>query len=203
MVIFISYNWDCKEVAIDLKNELILRNGIKKEVKTLMDIDNVNYNGSLSEFMTNITNADFSATLICNKFLKADNCMTELLNLFESGNFNKKILPVIIVGTEIYSTENKHKLIMHWHEKYKAHYEMVKESPININETVWKKTIFYQKISSIIGTVLSEITDRLHIQVKKPDYRENLTYEEKEAIKNEVHKYNQSKFVQLFNYLDI
>jgi hypothetical protein len=41
MHIFISYDWTCQQNAMEVEKELCSRNGIKQEVKTIMDINDL------------------------------------------------------------------------------------------------------------------------------------------------------------------
>jgi tetratricopeptide (TPR) repeat protein len=160
--IFLSYSWSDMNIADQIEEDLSrLQLNLRRDVRDLA------YKNSISDFMESIRESDFAILLISDSYLRSKNCLKEVLHLLKDRNYEDKILPVIVKGTEIYSTAGRLTYTRHWLEEQENLKEVINTLPATsvVSEIYELKTV--ESITSQINDFLTYISDK-----------KNLTFEE-------------------------
>lgn len=110
--LFMSYCWAENEIAEKIYSDLI-----QIGVSIIKDNHQLAYKDSIKNFMNSIRDSDFAILLISDNYLKSKNCIYEMLQLFKEKEYQKKVLPIIIEGTKIYSAIDRISYIKYWEQK--------------------------------------------------------------------------------------
>ena len=111
--LFISYSWTDSNTADEI-DTIFQPTGIFVK----RDIRAIKFKGSIKKYMSEIRETDFVLILISDSFIKSSNCMYEMLELLKEQDYQKKILPVLIDGTKIFTPKEKIEYIKYWGDKY-------------------------------------------------------------------------------------
>lgn len=186
MEIFLSYNWNNKIEADTIEKNL---SSIGIDIKR--DVNDLKYKDNLRDFMSQIAESDFALILISNDYLKSPNCLFELTELAKDGDYNQKILPIIVDGTSFYSIEDKMVLVQFWEKKCEDLETLIKTvSPTNAINLI-SELKFYKNILSSLDDFLQNITERLNLKYSdaiKTNFKELLDFigYDSNSIQNEL-----------------
>ncbi|MFT6320248.1 MAG: hypothetical protein ACJAT4_001171 [Granulosicoccus sp.] len=112
--IYISYAWggESENIVNQLDKELQ-----SKGMKVTRDKRDLGYKGSIVEFMKDIGRGNKIIVVISEKYLKSENCMFELTRIYENKDFAKRIFPIILEDSNIYSPVSRLDYIDYWNKK--------------------------------------------------------------------------------------
>ena len=160
--IFLSYSWSDMKIADQIEEDLS-----RLQLNLRRDVRDLTYKNSISDFMESIRDSDFAILLISDSYLRSKNCMKEVLHLLKDRDYEDKILPVIVKGTEIYSATGRLSYTRHWLEEQENLKEVITTLPATsvVSEISELKTV--ETITSQINDFLTYISDK-----------KNLTFEE-------------------------
>lgn len=133
--VLISYSWNDKEYLapfFERLKEILDKIGIE----IIRDKFELNYKGSINDFMHKDGEGKFIILLITDNYLKSKNCMFEFNEIIRSEKFNNRYIPIITENANIFSINNSIKYINFWNNKIneiKARIEEL-ESDINSKE---------------------------------------------------------------------
>lgn len=158
MKVFISYNWnnekEADKIDIAFKEKGIILTRDKRDLK---------YKQSLEEFMKQIREHDFALLLISHDYLLSENCMYEFLKILEEKDYEKKILPIILVDN-FFDDNCKRKYIRNWQDKIEKLStkieDMVKDKMLTDLATESQKLKKYEKIKLEIGSIITELQNK-------------------------------------------
>lgn len=123
------------------------------------DIREIDYKGSIKEYMKQVRETDFVLLIISDEFLKSSNAMFEVLELIKDDNYKKRILPILIDGTKIFTPQDRINYIRYWSSKY----DELSEQLRFINNTdaidLLKLLKHYESIKRSIDEFLGVLTD--------------------------------------------
>lgn len=109
--IYISYAWGGEsEKIVDLLDTELDKRG----VKIIRDKRALPYKGSIVEFMKDIGKGNKIIAVISEKYLKSENCMFELVQIYEHKEFAKRIFPIILEDANIYKPVSRINYIKYW-----------------------------------------------------------------------------------------
>ena len=130
--IYISYAWggESEEIVDLLDAELQ-----EKELKLIRDKRDLGYKGSIVEFMKDIGKGNKIIVVISEKYLKSENCMFELTQIYENKDFAKRIFPIVLEDSDIYSPVSRIKYIKYWNDKIAELDEAIKSAGTGLNMT--------------------------------------------------------------------
>lgn len=136
--IYISYAWggDSEKIVDLLDTELQ-----KKSVKLTRDKRDLGYKGSIVGFMEDIGKGNKIIVVISEKYLKSENCMFELTQIYENKNFAKRIFPIVLEDADIYSPVSRIKYIKYWNDKIAELDEAIKSAGTGLNMTQIQKEL--------------------------------------------------------------
>ncbi|HKY54587.1 MAG TPA: TIR domain-containing protein, partial [Anaerolineales bacterium] len=114
--VFISYAWgEENEVIVNQLDEALQGRGIK----IIRDKRDLEYTGSIKNFMERIGAGDCVIVVISDKYLKSPNCMFELVEIAGNKQFGKRIFPVVLADANIYNWKGQLQYIKHWETQIK------------------------------------------------------------------------------------
>lgn len=139
----------------------------KLQLDLVRDVRDLEYKSKISGFMEKIRDADFAILLISQSYLSSKNCMKEVLHILKDKNFESKILPVIVDGTKIYSTEDRLEYTKYWLKEKEAINTLISSIPATaiINEICELKVV--EEIVSKINEFISYISNIKNLTFKE------------------------------------
>src|ERR1700730_225058 len=151
-IIFLSYSWLDKEIA-----DIIDSDFQKLNITLVRDERDAQYRTSIEEFMQRIGKSDLAIMLISDGFLKSKNCMYEVLELLNTKELEKRILPIILEDTNFLNTRNRTIYYDYWDDEVKKTKVKLKryETQDFFNELKHQKNIrnrldeFFVKVSGL------------------------------------------------------
>ena len=114
--IFFSYAWRGESENIVNKIDQAFQ---KRGAKVIRDKRDLNYKGSIKEFMERIGRGQGIVVVISDKYLKSKNCMFELIQIAENKQFKDRIFPVVLSDAVIYDAVKRIEYIRYWEAKKK------------------------------------------------------------------------------------
>jgi tetratricopeptide (TPR) repeat protein len=166
--IFLSYSWKDTNVADEIERDLT-----NVGLRFLRDVHDIDYKGSIKEFMQKINSTDYVLILISSTYLKSPNCMYEVLELLENPDYVNRILPILIKdldgkGPDIFNAQGKLKLIRHWETEIENLNKELKGLDCLANvSSVIQGLEHLQKIRNSIDEFLKVISDMNCIEFEK------------------------------------
>ena len=112
--IFLSYCQKNKNEANIIDNIFL-----QKGILLTRDVRDLEYKQSIQEFMKKIREHDFAILLISHEYLTSVNCMYEFLQVLKEKDFEKKILPLILIDDFFTNRLIKIEYLDKWEDKIK------------------------------------------------------------------------------------
>ena len=109
--IFVSYAWKAengKQVVDSIEKALE-----EKGIRLNRDI-HLKYKDSIKAFMDALARGDGIIVVLSKPYLQSENCMKELLAIYEKGEFRKRVFPLVLKGTRIYTARGRIPYIKYW-----------------------------------------------------------------------------------------
>jgi|GEM_PF-1406713 len=155
--LFVSYSWQTKEIADKISSDLQLIG-----ISIIKDNQELNYTDNIPNFMRRIRSCDYALLLLSDSYFKSKNCLFEILELQKDENHWKKILPIVLKETKIYSAIERLEYVRFWEQKTTELEKALENiNPINSPES-YKELILFKDISSNIDEFLKRISESLH-----------------------------------------
>ncbi len=171
MKIFLSYSWQNKNEAEIINNYLSAEG-----YKILIDDRNVRYKDNLETFCSSIRECNYAITLISDAYLKSVWCMREVLELMKDIQFDKKVLPIIIDNTPIFTEEERATYVEYWQNKFnklkKKADNLEHSHSIPLSTTLKLLGYISYEISSFTSLVGGRILTRKLSDCKKNNFKE-------------------------------
>jgi len=114
--IYLSYAWGGESEAYVNRVDAAFQS---KGVTIIRDKRNLGYKGLIKQFMEQIGRGKCVITVISDKYLKSSNCMFELVQIAENGNFYDRIFPIVLPDAQIYRPIDRIKYVRHWEDQIK------------------------------------------------------------------------------------
>lgn len=112
--VFISYAWGgVREEFVNEIDSTLQTRGLKIK----RDKRELEYKGSIKEFMERIGQGDCVIVVISDKYLRSPNCMFELVEIAENKQFQGRVFPIILDDANIYDPVTWSTYVVHWDEK--------------------------------------------------------------------------------------
>lgn len=154
--VFISYAWgDEREEIVNQIDQSLQKRG----VRIIRDKRDLEYKGSIKEFMERIGQGDCVIVVISDKYLRSPNCMFELVEIAENKQFQNRIFPVVWIDANIYDPIKRIGYIRHWEEKRAELAEAIKSlDPANL-QGIREEIDLYDRIRDKISGLTSILKD--------------------------------------------
>jgi hypothetical protein len=109
--------------------------------------------------MQRIGKGRYVIVVISDKYLKSENCMFELLEIAEHGNFYRRIFPVVLNDANIYRPINRVGYIKHWENEVKELDQAMKEVSAAYLQGLRESIDLYTKIREMIARLTDTLKD--------------------------------------------
>ncbi|TMM58024.1 toll/interleukin-1 receptor domain-containing protein [Maribacter algarum] len=109
--VYISYAWNPESEAIAEFIEVEFK---KRGVEVIRDKNDLKYKGRIKRFMDKIGRGKYVILVISKKYLRSENCMFELLQIFKNQNFYERIFPVVLDEVKIARAADRLDLLKYW-----------------------------------------------------------------------------------------
>ena len=154
--VFVSYAWGGdSEKTVDQIEETLQKHGIKF-VRDKRDLD---YKGSIKEFMERIGQGNCVIVVISDKYLRSPNCMFELVEIAEDKQFLDRIFPIVLGDANIYDPVKRLEYVKHWEIKRTELAEaMRKVDPANL-QGIREEIDLYDRIRVKVSDLASILKD--------------------------------------------
>lgn len=111
--IFLSYSRKNSFVA-DTLDEMFS----EKNIILIRDVRDIKYKDSIKQFMKRVRTTDYVLIIITEEYLKSTSCMYEITEFLKDEDYEKRILPLINMDTDIFDIKVRNKFIKYWQDKY-------------------------------------------------------------------------------------
>lgn len=122
--IYISYAWNQESEAIA---DSIEAEFLKRGVRIIRDKNDLGYKGRIKDFMEQIGRGKYVILVISNKYLRSENCMFELLQIFKNQDFYERIFPVVLDEVKIAKATDRLDLLKYWENEAKNLDQKIRE----------------------------------------------------------------------------
>ncbi len=115
--IYVSYAWkdvDQGRIVDELDSAWEARYGFKLK----RDNREIGYAQSIRSYMDRLAAGAHVVLILSDNYLKSDYCMYELLGIYESPNFRKRVFPILLPGTRIDRPEDHAAYRQFWEGKF-------------------------------------------------------------------------------------
>ena len=112
--VFISYAWggQSEELVNQIDRSLQARG-----IKIVRDKRELEFKGSITEFMKRIGKGNCIIVVISDKYLRSPNCMFELVEIADNKQFHDRIFPIVLADANIYDPVQRLDYVKYWEDK--------------------------------------------------------------------------------------
>lgn len=192
-MVYISYKHydDFKDIAKREKYTNCLNN-IKRGLEDInapysIDYQKIRYRDSIKSFEEEIGNGLTVIAIITPEYLKSVGCMYELAQVFENGNIDNRLFPVVDIDRSI-DTQNE--VINFWDTQLTTLKKNSAERPY-VSESFSTEIVKLELIYKHIGPIWKYLCDR------NADSMENMTEKNAQKLMNEISNANSSAFTSM------
>ncbi|WP_339708103.1 toll/interleukin-1 receptor domain-containing protein [uncultured Kriegella sp.] len=112
--IYVSYAWNPESDAIV---DAIEKAFGKRNVHIIRDKNDLQYKGRIKDFMERLGQGNCVILVVSNKYLRSENCMFELLQIFKNQNFYERIFPLVLDDVKIAKATDRIDLVKYWEDE--------------------------------------------------------------------------------------
>jgi Tfp pilus assembly protein PilF len=167
--LFLSYSWRDSNTADQVDSDLR-----QLQVTIIRDVRDLEYRARISDFMKQIRDADFAVLLISDSYLKSLNCMREALHLLDERHYERKLLPIILPETKLYSTSDRLGYTQYWNEQRRELEAEIARHSATAAISAIKDLRVVEQVYQRINDFISYIADMKHLsfqQLKEEGYK--------------------------------
>ncbi|MBL8393351.1 MAG: toll/interleukin-1 receptor domain-containing protein [Candidatus Accumulibacter sp.] len=156
--VYVSYAWKEEE-----QNRLVDKLGeacAARKIELRRDRNEIHYGDSIRQFMNEIGASRHVVLVLSDAYLKSAYCMYELRQIYENGNFRKRVYPIVLSGTPFYDPIDRISYIEYWETKtaeLEAKLKRLKDSKhtLNAREILDR----YDRFRMLMDELLSDLAD--------------------------------------------
>ena len=154
--VFISYAWGGEREEIVNEIDRALQD---RGIKIIRDKRELEYKGSISEFMERIGRGDCVIVIISDKYLRSPNCMFELIEIAENKKFRERVFPIILSDANIYDPVKRVEYVDFWENKRDELAKAIQKlDPANL-QGIREDMDLYDRIRDMISGLASTLKD--------------------------------------------
>ena len=165
--IYFSYAWGDEGEVGDSREKIVqdLYDSLKTDgFKVIRDKEDVGYKGSITDFMKEIGKSDCIVVAISDKYLKSENCMFEMYEIFrnsklEKEGFVEKIFPIRVESIALSQPKVLMAYFKHWEDKEKEWEELIEAYGKRIKPAQQEKYNRIKAIANELGDFLDFLSD--------------------------------------------
>lgn len=171
--VFISYAWGGESEQIANQIDLSLQTRGIRIVRDRRDLD---YKGSIGEFMERIGRGDCVIAIISDKYLRSKNCMFELVEIADHKDFSDRIFPIILSDARIYDPVERLDYVEYWEkEKSKLNERIRNLTDLSHLQGIREELDNYDRFRDRISGLTSTLKD---MNTLTPDMHRNSNFED-------------------------
>ncbi|MEO1393022.1 MAG: HEAT repeat domain-containing protein [Cyanobacteria bacterium J06634_5] len=169
--VFISYAWNGEsETIADQLNKAFQ----SQNINIIRDKKDVGYKANIRDFMQQIGQGKCVLVVISDKYLKSENCMFELVEIANNGDFYDRIFPIVLSDANIYKATARLKYIQYWEQQIKDLETDMKAGGLANLQGITDDLNLYTKIRNNIAS----LTDTLkNMNTLTPDMHRDSNFE--------------------------
>jgi hypothetical protein len=154
--IFISYAWGGE--SEDLVNQLD-EAFQAKGITIIRDKRDLGFKGRIKAFMERIGRGKAIIVVISEKYLKSQNCMFELVQIADNGQFYERIFPIVMSDANIYDPIQCIEYVQHWEQKIEKLDKAIKTVKSANLQGFYEAINLYDKIRATIAELTNILLD--------------------------------------------
>lgn len=154
--VFISYAWKGESEAMVDQIERSLK---ERGITIVRDKRDLDYKGSIGEFMERIGRGACVIVVISDKYLRSPNCMFELVEIAENKNFLNRIFPIVLGDADIYKPLKQLAYIQYWEKEISDLKASLREVDPTHLEGIYEQLNLYDRIRDNISRLTSILSD--------------------------------------------
>ncbi len=109
--VFVSYSWGGKSEDIVNQLDRVFK---EKGIKIVRDKRDLDFKGSIRNFMEKLGRGKCVIVIISKKYLQSESCMFELINIANSGQFPDRVFPIVLEDVKILKSTERIKYVQYW-----------------------------------------------------------------------------------------
>jgi tetratricopeptide (TPR) repeat protein len=153
--IFLSYSGRNKAIADAIDNDWQAVG-----LTLLRDVRDLTFKQNIKDFMRRVHKSDFVLLLISKDYLESKNCMYEALEMFQNGDFKRKILPILTDDAQITDALTRLYYVEHWEGRRQALSDSLRRFA-NPPASAVQELAQFEKIRDSIDEFASEVQSLL------------------------------------------
>lgn len=203
--VYLSYSWSDESAAVasQVKSELA-----DSKIKLIIDKDELLYKGDIKEFMLKLGNNNFVIIIISDKYLKSDNCMFELITIYQHEDFKNRVFPIILNDVKVFKPIDKMDYSIYWENEISNFNEKVTSlSPQSRLRYIEDEKVYLsikESFEGIINSIsnMNSMTLKIHIESNFRKIIDSIISEEKSIepllLKDSLSKPEYEKIIDYF-----
>jgi len=154
--VFISYAWqgESEKIAVEIEKEFGGRG-----LEIIRDKTFLEYTGRIKAFMEKIGQGQYIILVISDRYLRSENCLFELLQIYKAGNFAKRIFPLFIDDTRIAEAEERLVYVHYWEKRKKNLEAEIKQGDLADLHGIYEDLDLYSDIRQHISRLTAILKD--------------------------------------------
>jgi internalin A len=151
---------------VDLEDQLC-NAAATRGIRILRDKQVLGIGDSISKFMKRIGGGDRVFVVLSDKYLRSPYCMYELLEIWrksvaEEEQFLARVRVFVLLGTKIFTLEDRAQYAIHWQQQYENIRKLVAENGPNVvGSRGFAQFKLMQDFARFVPEILELVTDRL------------------------------------------
>jgi|GEM_PF-1236921 len=138
-----------------------------KKIEVIRDSEELKYKNSLKNFMQTLGKGKYVITVISDKYLKSRYCMFELTEFLENGNFQERIVPLIMQDAKIRKPVDIVEYIKFWENELESAEKAMKSVNLsNLSPNIMEDIELYAKITREISNLIGHLRDFLILPIE-------------------------------------
>ena len=109
--VYISYAWGGDSEAIVDRLDLALQ---AKGLTIVRDKRDLGFKGRIQDFMIQLSQGAGIIVVLSDHYLKSRNCMFELLQIAQQGQFYDRVFPIVLADAKIYDPIDSLDYVLYW-----------------------------------------------------------------------------------------
>jgi len=168
--IFLSYAWANSNIADEIDNDFK-----SIGIQFRRDIRDASYRTSIKEFMHQVGTSDYVLMIISDEYLRSENCMYEVIELLNTHELSKRILPIVIENaTSIFKPLNQVIYYDYWAGKKKEADKFKKKHANEVSIEYAKKCGSIEDNLPKFFQVVTDLNVSSYQKLKDENYRDLL-----------------------------
>ncbi len=163
--IFISYAWGdpsekdkSREAIVDRLYDTL----VNKRKNVIRDKKDAGYKMEISAFMRRIGRGKHVVVVISDKYLRSPYCMFELLEIYEQGGFQERIIPIVLGDAKLYDLSDRLQYMVYWKRKKTEIEELMQEigpSALSSDGAFKEYDLYYRRVFNNVDKLTSLLGD--------------------------------------------